>query len=177
MGNHVASLLHQDHILRALRWSPKLRLSSNRLSHKFCFYEDNFYNFNLQSAVLKALSKALHLFCDWLEVIFCYLVIFWGPISRIHLSPIKICPRLGHEGGPRGNDDLWASAVKLLVISRLCLPYSKGSHPIASLPRVFFALKVKSWMKNMIASFWELDWRLVLQHLSKESVAVTWGGF
>ena len=65
MGNHVASLLHQDHILRALRGCPKLRLSANLLSHKFCFYDNNnLYYFNLPSAVLETLLKTLHFCCD-----------------------------------------------------------------------------------------------------------------
>lgn len=141
------------------------------------------YKFNLPIAILKALSTALYLVFNWLEVIFCYLVMFClytrGLISRVYLSPIIIWPLFWHDepGATRG----WWSLSKRSKVPR-DLQFSafltvKFHVWILSLPRVFFPRRVKSWMKNMIASFWELDLRWALQHLSKKSVAVASGGF
>lgn len=135
------------------------------------------YNFNLPIAILKALSTALYLFFNWLEVIFCLYT--RGLISRVYLSPIIIWPLFWHDepGATRG----WWSLSKRSKVPR-DLQFSafltvKFHVWILSLPRVFFPRRVKSWMKNMIASFWELDLRWALQHLSKKSVAVASGGF
>ena len=49
MGNHVAPLLHQDHISRALGRSPKLRLFLKSLSHKFVFMKTTSTTFICQA--------------------------------------------------------------------------------------------------------------------------------
>ena len=184
MGNHVASLLHQDHIFRAPRGSPILRLSSSRLSHKFCFLWKQLHNFNLPIPILKAFFRKHYIYSlfdkKFYFVINSYiLLIYKRPNFKGSSEPHYDLSSLWQMslGATRGWWSLSKRSKVTRDLQRSAFLTVKFHVRKLSVPRVFFPLRVKSWMKNMIASFWELDLRWAFQHLSKKSVAFASGGF